>query len=157
MFVRVEPADFFMYKVILIFDLERPDSEDQSVRDYLAENELEAKYQTKGELDERQCEFLQFGGCYLGRHLDSIGRIQRSAVEIELLTEEIETHLNAAAQPLELPSEQRSEAVATLAKDFQREESFQTDENGKPCGGAGRRRRKGSGPQTGSDFSLEFP
>ena len=110
--------------------LERPDSEDQDVRDYLAENELEAKYQTKGELDERQCEFLQFGGCYLGRHLDSIGRIQRSAVEIELLTEEIETHLNAAAQPLELPSEQRSEAVATLAKDFQREESFQTDENG---------------------------
>ncbi len=129
MFVRVEPADFFMYKVILIFDLERPDSEDQEVRDYLAENELEAKYQTKGELDERQCEFLQFGGCYLGRHLDSIGRIQRSAVEIELLTEEIETHLNAA-QPLELSAEQRSEAVATLAKDFQQEESFQTDETG---------------------------
>ena len=130
MFVRVEPADFFMYKVILIFDLERPDSEDQDVRDYLAENELEAKYQTKGELDERQCEFLQFGGCYLGRHLDSIGRIQRSAVEIELLAEEIETHLNAAAQPLELSAEQRSEAVAALAKDFQQEESFQTDENG---------------------------
>ena len=130
MFIRVEPADFFMYKVILIFDLERPDSEDQQVRDYLAENELEAKYESKGELDERQCEFLQFGGCYLGRHLDSIGRIQRSAVEIELLTEEIETHLNAAAQPLELSAEQRSKAVATLAKDFQQEESFQTDENG---------------------------
>ena len=130
MFIRVEPADFFMYKVILIFDLERPDSEDQQVRDYLAENELEAKYQTKGELDERQCEFLQFGGCYLGRHLDGIGRIQRSAVEIELLTEEIETHLNAAAQPLELSAEQRSEAVATLAKDFQQEGSFQTDDDG---------------------------
>ena len=131
MFVRVEPADFFMYKVILIFDLERPDSEDQDVRDYLTENELEAKYQSKGELDERQCEFLQFGGCYLGRHLDSIGRIQRSAVEIELLTEEIEAHLNAApAQSLELSVEQRSEAVAALAKDFQQEESFQTDENG---------------------------
>ena len=131
MFIRVEPADFFMYKVILIFDLERPDSEDQDVRDYLTENELEAKYQSTGELDERQCEFMQFGGCYLGRHLDSIGRIQRSAVEIELLTEEIETHLNAgASQPLELSAEQRSEAVATLAKDFQQEESFQTDENG---------------------------
>jgi hypothetical protein len=77
MFIRVEPADFFMYRVILIFDLERPDSEDQDVRDYLTETELEAKYQSKGELDERQCEFLQFGGCYLGKHLDSIGRIQR--------------------------------------------------------------------------------
>ena len=131
MFIRVEPADFFMYRVILIFDLERPDSEDQDVRDYLTETELEAKYQSKGELDERQCEFLQFGGCYLGKHLDSIGRIQRSAVEIELLTEEIETHLNsAAAQPLDLSAEQLSQAVATLAKDFQQEESFQTDENG---------------------------
>ena len=131
MFIRVEPADFFMYRVILIFDLERPDSEDQDVRDYLAENELEAKHQSKGELDERQCEFLQFGGCYLGKHLDSIGRIQRSAVEIELLTEEIETHLNAAvAQPLELSAEQRSEAVAALAKDFQQEESFKTDDDG---------------------------
>ena len=56
----------------------------------------------------------------LGKHLDSIGRIQRSAVEIELLTEEIETHLNAAVpQPLDLSAEQRSEAVAALAKDFQ--------------------------------------
>ena len=130
MFIRVEPADFFMYRVILIFDLERPDSEDQSVRDYLTENELEAKHQSKSELDERQCEFLQFGGCYLGKHLDSIGRIQRSAVEIELLTEEIETHLTAAAQPLNFSAEQRSEAVATLAKDFQQEESFKTDEDG---------------------------
>ena len=130
MFIRVEPADFFMYRVILIFDLERPDSEDQSVRDYLTENELEARHQSKGELDERQCEFLQFGGCYLGKHLDSIGRIQRSAVEIELLTEEIETHLTAAAQPLKFSAEQRSEAVATLAKDFQQEESFKTDEDG---------------------------
>ena len=131
MFIRVEPADFFMYRVILIFDLERPDSEDQDVRDYLTENELEAKYQSKGDLDERQCEFLQFGGCYLGKHLDSIGRIQRSAVELELLTEEIETHLTAAvAQPVELSAEQRSGAVASLAKDFQQEESFQTDENG---------------------------
>ena len=131
MFIRVEPADFFMYRVILIFDLERPDSEDQAVRDYLTENELDAKYQSNGKLDERQCEFLQFGGCYLGKHLDSIGRIQRSAVEIELLTEEIESHLNAAAvQPLDLSAEQRSQAVATLAKDFQQEESFQTDENG---------------------------
>jgi hypothetical protein len=131
MFIRVEPADFFMYRVILIFDLERPDSEDQDVRDYLTETELEAKYQSKGELDERQCEFLQFGGCYLGKHLDSIGRIQRSAVEIELLTEEIGSHLNAtAARPLDLSAEQHSQAVAALAKDFQQEESFQTDENG---------------------------
>ena len=69
-----------MYRVILIFDLESPDSEDPDVRGYLAEQELEPRYQSMGELDQRQCEFLQFGGCYLGKHLDSISRIQRNAV-----------------------------------------------------------------------------
>ncbi|MCI0800000.1 MAG: hypothetical protein J4O06_14570, partial [Chloroflexi bacterium] len=93
MFIKIEPAEFFMYRVILIFDMESPDSEDQEVRDYLEEHELEPRYQSTGELDQRQCEFLQFGGCYLGRHVDSIGQIQRKAVEVELLTAAIRGHL----------------------------------------------------------------
>ena len=120
-----------MYRVILIFDLERPDSEDQDVRGYLTEHELEPRYQSMGELDERQCEFMQFGGCYLGKHLDSIGGIQRNAVEIELLTAEIEGHLNApGGHALQLSAEQRPTAIAELARDFQQESSFQTAENG---------------------------
>jgi hypothetical protein len=131
MFIKVEPADFFMYRVILIFDLEKPDSEDLDVRGYLAEQELEPRYQSMGELDERQCEFLQFGGCYLGKHLDSISQIQRRAVEIELLTAEIEGHLNAPGGPAsQISPEERPTAIAELASGFQQESSFKTDDNG---------------------------
>ena len=131
MFIKVEPADFFMYRVILIFDLESPDSEDQQVRDYLAEHELEPRYQSAGELDDRQCEFLQFGGCYLGRHLEGIGQLQRSAVEVELLTAEIEGHLNVSAgEAFHLPEERRQETVTELVRDFQQESAFETGENG---------------------------
>ena len=90
MFIQVEPADFFMYTVRLIFDLEHENTEDPLVRDYLSEHELEPKYQWTAELEDSQCEFMQFGGCYLGRHLDKIGQIQRQSVEQELLTGEVD-------------------------------------------------------------------
>ena len=120
-----------MYRVKLIFDLEQPDSEDQQVRDYMTEHELEPRYLYNQELDERQCEVMQFGGCYLGRHLDLIGQIQRNAVEVELLTAEIEGHLNAStSEDLLLPEEQRQDTIATLVQDFHQDSSFQTAENG---------------------------
>ena len=120
-----------MYRVILIFDMESPDSEDQEVRDYLEEHELEPRYQSTGELDQRQCEFLQFGGCYLGRHVDSIGQIQRKAVEVELLTAAIRGHLaDTNAKDVGLTEQQRQAAVAELVPQFHQESSFQTAENG---------------------------
>ena len=124
-----------MYRVILIFDMESPDSEDQEVRDYLVEHELEPRYQSTGELDQRQCEFLQFGGCYLGRHVDSIGQIQRKAVEVELLTAAIRDHLadittGEAGEDAGLTEQQRQAAVAELVPQFHQESSFQTAENG---------------------------
>ncbi len=119
MFIHVEPAEFFMYRVKLIFDLEQPNSEDQQVRDYLTEHELEPRYLSTQELEESQCEVMQFGGCYLGRHLDRIGKIQRNAVEVELLTAEIESHLNAStSEEALLSEEQRQDAIATLVQDF---------------------------------------
>ena len=54
-----------MYTVKLIFDLEKPDSEDQEVRDYLDQRELEPRYLSTADLDGRQCQIMQFGGCYL--------------------------------------------------------------------------------------------
>lgn len=131
MFIRVEPAGFSMYTVQMVFDAERPDSEDQQVRDYLAEHGLEPRYQWTSELEGSQCEWLQFGGCYLGRHLNEIGQIQRRAVEVELLTAEIEAYL--ASLPLAEVSpdgEQRREAVALLVQEFHRESSFQVNDNG---------------------------
>ena len=130
MFIKVEPADFFMFRVIMTFDLENPDSEDQDVRDYLTEHELEPRYTNKGEFEERQCEFMQFGGCYLGNHLQNISQIQRVAVEVELLTAEIRDHLDIspdAATPL---TEDQQTTIAQLVNDFHQDSSFQTNENG---------------------------
>ena len=72
-----------MYRVQLIFDLAHPDSEDQPVRDYLAQHDLEPRHRSVGEVEGRHCEVMLFGGCYLGLHLEAIGRLQRQAVEQE--------------------------------------------------------------------------
>ncbi len=128
MFVQVEPADFFMYTVKLIFDLEKPDSEDQEVRDYLDERELEPRYLSTADLDGRQCQIMQFGGCYLGRHLDHLGQIQRRAVEVEVLTDEIRSHL---ATEDDSPEQSVDEALmATLVAEFHEDSAFQAAENG---------------------------
>ena len=131
MFIQVEPAGFFMYTVRLIFDLENLNSEDQEVRDYLVEHELEPKYQWNAEMDGSQCELMQFGGCYLGRHLDSVGQIQRRVVELELLTAEVETHLKELA-PEETPVAlgKHEDTVAALVDEFNVESSFQANEQG---------------------------
>ena len=129
MFVQVEPADFFMFRVKLIFDLENPDSEDQQARDYLKEQELEPRYLSTADLDGRQCEIMQFGGCYLGnKHLDELAQIQRRAVEVEVLTEEIQEHLAAAGNESREDSEKS--VVAALVEEFHQESSFQAAENG---------------------------
>jgi hypothetical protein len=94
LFIKVEPAGFFMHTVKLIFDLDKPDSEDTEVRDYLAQHELEPRYRWDDELDDNNAEVIQFGGCYLGNHLQSIGQIQRKAVEVELLVEVISPYVH---------------------------------------------------------------
>ena len=129
MFVQVEPVDFFMYTVKLIFDLESPDSEDQEVRDYLDERELEPRYLSTADLDGRQCQIMQFGGCYLGRrYLDEIAQIQRRAVEVEVLTDEIRKHLDSGDQG---SAQATGETVmAALVEEFHQESSFQAAENG---------------------------
>ena len=131
MFIKVEDAGFFMYTVKLIYDLEKPDSEDQQVRDYLLENELEPKYQGTRDYEGRNSELMQFGGCYLGKHLQKIGEIQRHAVETEILTEEIQKHLcSAFSNGLSTEDGQREEVVPRLVQEFHPHSVFQTGENG---------------------------
>ena len=131
MFLKVEPAGFFMYTVRLTFDLDRPDTEDQQVRDYLTEHELEPRHQWTGDFEGSRGEFMQFGSCYLGQHLQSIGQIIRRVVEVELLTEQIEQHLNplSAEEPV-LSEEQRRAAIAALMGEFHQDSAFQVNENG---------------------------
>ena len=131
MLIKVEPAGFSMYTVQMVFDTETPDSEDQEVRDYLLEHGLEPRYQWTSEFEGRECEWLQFGGCYLGNHLNGIGQIQRRAVEIELLTAEIQRHLDSL--PLgetSLDGKRRQGAVAALVQEFHQDSSFQVNDNG---------------------------
>ena len=131
MLIKVEPAGFFMYTVQMVFDVELPDSEDLAVRDYLAEYELEPRYQWDSEHEGRNCQWLQFGGCYLGKHLQGIGQIQRKAVEVELLTEEVIRCLESGSIGTRFSSEeQRQSIVSALVQEFQRESTFQVNENG---------------------------
>ena len=131
MFIRVEPAGFSMYTIQMAFDPEHPDSEDPLVRHYLADHGLEPRHQWTGDFEGRQCQWMQFGGCYLGRHLNEIGQIQRRAVEVELLTAEIEAHLESLAWGDMAPEgERRQDAVTLLVREFHRESSFQVNDKG---------------------------
>ena len=124
-----------MHTVKLIFDLDCPNTEDGPVREYLAEHELEPRYRWDNELEGNRGEVLQFGGCYLGNHLQGIGQLQRNAVEVELLTVEISRHLDSVldgeALGQALPTEERRQAaICALVGEFQRESAFQPNENG---------------------------
>ncbi len=130
MYIRVEPAEFFMYRVIMVFDLESPDSEDQNVRDYMTEWELEPKYQRVGDFDGHNSEFMQFGGCYLGKHLGKMAEIQRSHVEVELLTAEIERLLQDPEHAVAIPNNRKEDAIKELVQAFHQDSSFQTAESG---------------------------
>ena len=137
MLIKVEPAGFFMHSVQMIFDLTNPDAEDGPVRDYLTDHQLEPRHQSTGEYEGRHCEVMQFGGCYLGRHLQEVGQLQRQAVEAELLTAELESclaalapELTAAAPGRELPEQRRWEIAAALTPTFHREDTFQPNEQG---------------------------
>ena len=130
MFIKVEPAEFFMYRVILVFDLESPNSEDQEVRDYMTEWELEPKYQRTGDFEGSNSEIMQFGGCYLGRHLGKISEIQRNHVERELVTAEIAHMLDDADDPVTVPDDRREETLQQLVTTFHQPDVFQPNEEG---------------------------
>ena len=130
MYIRVEPAEFFMYRVIMVFDLDSPDSEDQNVRDYMTEWELEPKYQRVGDFEGHDSEFMQFGGCYLGKHLGKMAEIQRSHVEVELLTAEIERLLLVPEHAVAIPERRKEDAIKELVQAFHQDSSFQTAESG---------------------------
>ena len=142
MYIKVEPAGFFMHTVKLIFDLDCPNSEDGPVREYLAEHQLEPRYCWDNELEGNRGEVLQFGGCYLGSHLQGIGQIQRNAVEVELLTAEIDRHLDSVLDGQPVLTEKQSHygrqaAISALVSEFHQESSFQPNEPGRAYGGVG--------------------
>ncbi|MQG33567.1 MAG: hypothetical protein FI717_04610 [SAR202 cluster bacterium] len=131
MIIKVEPAEFFMYRVIMIANLENPDPEDQEIRDYLEANELEPKYRSEGDFEGRHSESMQFGGCYLGRHTGEINLIQQRYIEREIITHEINRHLGESDDPVVIPDERRESAVAELLRTFHVDSSFEEQPDGK--------------------------
>jgi hypothetical protein len=131
MIIKVEPAEFFMYRVIMIANLENPDPEDQEIRDYMDVHELEPKYRSEGDFEGRRSESMQFGGCYLGKHTGEINLIQQKHIEEELIAHEINRHLGESDSPVEIPEERREGAVAELLKSFNNESAFKQMDDGK--------------------------
>ena len=131
MIIKVEPADFFMYSVVMISNLETPDPEDREIHDYLESQELEPRYQSEGDFEGRHSESIQFGGCYLGRHLGEINQIQQRYVEEELVEYEINRHLGESDNPVDLPDDQREDAIAELMKSFNNKGDFKEMDDGK--------------------------
>jgi hypothetical protein len=136
MIIRVEPKDFFMSTILLIFDREQPDPEDEEVKRYLAERSLEPKRTFETVYQERDSLVWQFGGCYLGGHLNTVADIQRRYLEEEMLAHEMPRLLkeSAAVETQEtvdqLPDTRLQELVGTLVKEFHQESSFAPDADG---------------------------
>jgi hypothetical protein len=136
MIIRVEPKDFFMSTILLIFEREQPDPEDDEVKRYLTDRSLEPRRTFETTYQERGCLVWQFGGCYLGGHLNTIADIQRKYLEEEMLAHEISRVLkeSAAVEMQEVvdqwPDARFQELVGTLAKEFHQESSFAPDADG---------------------------
>ena len=81
MLIRVEPKEWMMSSVFLYFDQNTPSPEDEVVRKYIAENSLVPKREGATTWNDREWDVMYFGGCYLGRHLGAIDRIQKEAAE----------------------------------------------------------------------------
>jgi hypothetical protein len=136
MIIRIEPKDFFMSTILLLFDREHPDPEDQEVKGYLAERGLEPKRTFDTDAQEQYGVVWQFGGCYLGRHLDAIADIQKKYLEAEMLADELPRLLKADTEVEmqeavdQLPEARRQALLDALVQEFHRESSFGSDASG---------------------------
>jgi hypothetical protein len=113
-----------------------PDPEDEAIKAYLDAHELIPKAQGSDTFDDQEFDVLYFGGCYLGKHLDVIGDMQRQAVEHQLLTVAIERILQDTTAPEtrrvaeKTPEPQMQALIATLVQEFHQDASFGANEAG---------------------------
>ena len=136
MLIRVEPKEFFMSTVYLIFNRGQAEPEDAEIKEYLAQRELEPKREFDTTYQEQACQVWQFGGCYLGNHLHQIADIQQGYLEAEMLALEIPRLLKQGADAAllqtadALPDARLQELLGLLVREFHRESAFGTDEAG---------------------------
>jgi hypothetical protein len=137
MIIKIEPRDWNMATVLLLFDAEEPDTEDERIRTYLSERELVPRRTTKTQVEDRECEVWTFGSCYLGLHLQVIAEMQRKTLEREALAMEVRALLKEDANPAARDSavgvdeEQLRAAVEDIVDEYHRDSSFSTDNDGR--------------------------
>ena len=135
MIVKVEPKDWNMFSVSMLFDKQHPDPEDQAVGDYLADHGLVPKRESEARLEGVDWRVMSFGGCYLGRHLNYISEIQRQAVEREALAAEVDVLRGWADDEvrgrfLSLDESQVQTALTRLVDELHPQASFEADAEG---------------------------
>ena len=138
MYIRVEPKDWNMHSVYLVFDKEAPHPEDEGVKRYLEDHRLGAKTVTNTTMEDRECEVMYFGGCYLGRHLQAVANIQQYSMRQQMLSKEIPVMLREGPnyqvreQAAALSAEPLWEEVSKLVEEYNRESSFEVNDDGQP-------------------------
>ena len=134
--IKVEPKDFFMYSILLAFNNEVPDMEDEAAKKYLEDYELIPKAEGKDTVDGVEHDVMYFGGCYLGRHLRNLETMQRQAVEREMLGAKIMSTIKESTDPETrqfadaAPQPQFQEIMHDVVEAFHDESSFDADEEG---------------------------
>ena len=127
MIIRTEPKDVFMYSVYLIFDPTEPDAEDHNVHEYLERNFLEPKRVESIVYDDRNCEMMYFGGCYIGRHMDALINLQTMAVQREMVAAEIG---QTVAKVLKPSDPRLDDVIDQLTESVRQSDGFKTTEDG---------------------------
>ena len=137
MIIRVEPKDWSMYSVLMYFDAQSPDAEDEAIKEYLSDHNLVAKKKKKQQLEDREFDIMSFGGCYLGRrHMNAVAEIQKGVVERELLVDKIPELLNDGPNPdasrraSELDENELQNVLDILIEKHQEQSSFGQDNEG---------------------------
>ena len=137
MIIKVEPRDWNMASVFLLFDAEQPDSEDEKVRSYLDERGLQPKRTRTTQVDDRECDVWSFGSCSLGPHLHAIAEIQRKTLEREALAAKIAVLIKDGPEggvretAVGMGEDELYAAVDGLLDEYDRDSSFATDDEGR--------------------------
>lgn len=131
MIVETEPADLLMLRYKLYFNQQRPDPEDAWVLAYFEEWGLKPRRVLQEEHDGIPYKVLHFGQCYLGRHLNELGKLYQRGIEHSVLAQHIQTTLVAEGQPAftALPVDTVQTLLTTLAAQLHAQASFESRDN----------------------------
>lgn len=100
MWIEIEPGEMLMLRIGLCFAPQHPEPEDAWVKDYLAENGVEPRRQITLEREGEPIEILQFGQCYLDRHVPALRDLRRRGIERSAIQWAIPVILADAGHPL---------------------------------------------------------